>query len=358
MKQHTTAVKLAVAGGSQPPANIAAAPAVAVDLSAFKLALEKTAIKRDRKQPGKRQREHASQLAAEANGLAGVQPSKPAAKKPQAAKQKRSPAANDGRVDKDSKPQPASVQDSMGAAGKAGRRERQKRSRLRKLEKKQRQTSAATEAPMQTGSDSAGADRQAAGAAAPSDATEGEEAQPHKKQKRHKLAALQAQATTHAVDGIEDDHAAPQQQPHTSTAKGSMGSASLQEHAAAKEQRPASRGKDGKAGAGLLAHMRAKLAGGRFRWLNEQLYTSLGEEAFRLMQEQPDLYEQYHEVRALACCIEVMHVPMHGPTPAASGHQTAVAWLSGLVAKPVGLRSMHARHAPCCLAVEDLATTA
>ncbi|KAK9820076.1 hypothetical protein WJX72_005839 [[Myrmecia] bisecta] len=41
--------------------------------------------------------------------------------------------------------------------------------------------------------------------------------------------------------------------------------------------------------------MRAKLQGGRFRWLNEELYTSRGEEAFRLMQEQPDLYEQYHE---------------------------------------------------------------
>ncbi len=31
--------------------------------------------------------------------------------------------------------------------------------------------------------------------------------------------------------------------------------------------------------------------------LNEQLYTSEGEEAFNMMQGQPDLFEQYHEVR-------------------------------------------------------------
>lgn len=33
------------------------------------------------------------------------------------------------------------------------------------------------------------------------------------------------------------------------------------------------------------------------RWLNEELYTSTGEHAFKLMQGQPDLFQQYHEVR-------------------------------------------------------------
>ena len=47
----------------------------------------------------------------------------------------------------------------------------------------------------------------------------------------------------------------------------------------------------------LLEQMRSKLSGGRFRMLNEQLYTSEGEEAFNMMQGQPDLFQQYHEVR-------------------------------------------------------------
>ena len=50
---------------------------------------------------------------------------------------------------------------------------------------------------------------------------------------------------------------------------------------------------------GLLGKMRAKLAGSQFRWLNEQLYTCPGSQAFELMQEQPQLFTQYHEVRAL-----------------------------------------------------------
>ena len=47
---------------------------------------------------------------------------------------------------------------------------------------------------------------------------------------------------------------------------------------------------------GLLEQMRSKLSGGRFRMLNEQLYTSEGQHAFQMMQAQPDLYQQYHEV--------------------------------------------------------------
>ena len=51
---------------------------------------------------------------------------------------------------------------------------------------------------------------------------------------------------------------------------------------------------------GLLSKMRAKLAGSQFRWLNEQLYTCPGGQAFELMQEQPHLFTQYHEVRSPA----------------------------------------------------------
>ena len=45
----------------------------------------------------------------------------------------------------------------------------------------------------------------------------------------------------------------------------------------------------------LLSKMRAKLSGSQFRWLNEQLYTCPGSQAFELMQEQPQLFTQYHE---------------------------------------------------------------
>lgn len=48
-------------------------------------------------------------------------------------------------------------------------------------------------------------------------------------------------------------------------------------------------------GGSLLQQMRQRLQGGRFRWLNETLYTSDGSEALRLMSEQPELMEQYHE---------------------------------------------------------------
>ena len=47
----------------------------------------------------------------------------------------------------------------------------------------------------------------------------------------------------------------------------------------------------------LLSKMRAKLSGSQFRWLNEQLYTCPGSQAFELMQEQPQLFTQYHEAR-------------------------------------------------------------
>mmetsp|Transcript_74224 Transcript_74224/g.170075 ORF Transcript_74224/g.170075 Transcript_74224/m.170075 type:complete len:464 (-) Transcript_74224:18-1409(-) len=39
----------------------------------------------------------------------------------------------------------------------------------------------------------------------------------------------------------------------------------------------------------------AKLAGGQFRWLNQQLYSTTGKEALTMMQKQPELFEMYHE---------------------------------------------------------------
>lgn len=40
--------------------------------------------------------------------------------------------------------------------------------------------------------------------------------------------------------------------------------------------------------------MMEKLAGSRFRWINEQLYTSTSGEAVKIMKEQPEMFDEYH----------------------------------------------------------------
>ncbi|GMF26239.1 unnamed protein product [Phytophthora lilii] len=44
-----------------------------------------------------------------------------------------------------------------------------------------------------------------------------------------------------------------------------------------------------------LAEMRRKIDGGKFRMLNEQLYTSTGDDAFSTFQEDPELFDVYHQ---------------------------------------------------------------
>lgn len=45
----------------------------------------------------------------------------------------------------------------------------------------------------------------------------------------------------------------------------------------------------------LQEQMKKTLAGGKFRFLNEQLYTTTGEEAFHLFRSKPELFDEYHE---------------------------------------------------------------
>lgn len=45
----------------------------------------------------------------------------------------------------------------------------------------------------------------------------------------------------------------------------------------------------------LQQKMMAKLTGSRFRWINEQLYTITSDEALKLIQEQPQLFDEYHD---------------------------------------------------------------
>lgn len=45
----------------------------------------------------------------------------------------------------------------------------------------------------------------------------------------------------------------------------------------------------------LQQKMMAKLSGSRFRWINEQLYTTTSENALKLVKEQPSLFDEYHQ---------------------------------------------------------------
>ena len=62
-------------------------------------------------------------------------------------------------------------------------------------------------------------------------------------------------------------------------------------------------------GGSVLEQMRARLQGGRFRWLNEALYTSDGAAALAMVQKEPEVMQQYHEGeeqgRGVWCCRDV-----------------------------------------------------
>ena len=45
----------------------------------------------------------------------------------------------------------------------------------------------------------------------------------------------------------------------------------------------------------LTRKMRSKMDGARFRWINEQLYTTTGKRAKAMFEEDPDLFEVYHK---------------------------------------------------------------
>lgn len=85
-------------------------------------------------------------------------------------------------------------------------------------------------------------------------------------------------------------------------AAGKRGAEDRPRQRAAELSGPSAKHKQG----GLLEQMRAKLSGGRFRWLNEQLYTCPGEQALTLMKEQPHLFKQYHEVITHAISMQRM----------------------------------------------------
>ncbi|KAJ1914728.1 25S rRNA (adenine645-N1)-methyltransferase [Mycoemilia scoparia] len=45
----------------------------------------------------------------------------------------------------------------------------------------------------------------------------------------------------------------------------------------------------------LQLKMREKLKGARFRWINEQLYTTTSQKAYEMMQNEPSMFDEYHQ---------------------------------------------------------------
>ena len=117
-----------------------------------------------------------------------------------------------------------------------------------------------------------------------------------KQKKRERLAAAAAAAPTE-----EDARAAKKAQL---TEKRRLQRAGLLEASAAggsaphapPATTPAPAGKAAKAAKpSLLEKANAQLAGGRFRWLNEALYTRDGRGAWELLSDQPAMFAEYHQ---------------------------------------------------------------
>ena len=104
----------------------------------------------------------------------------------------------------------------------------------------------------------------------------------------------------HQPSGSDSDHLAQSKQKRNSkqaaAAASSVAAAASPAAAAASPAGSPAASTQKKGKGGLLEQMRSKLSGGRFRMLNEQLYTAPGQDAFEMMQGDPALFEQYHEV--------------------------------------------------------------
>ena len=103
------------------------------------------------------------------------------------------------------------------------------------------------------------------------------------------MPAQASQLSSQLADQGAQDHAAPAVPAHQSQGAQRAG------------------GSKSRRGSGLLDQMRAKLSGGHFRWLNEQLYTTTGDAALDFMTVNPSYFDEYHKVR--------LESPGHGIKP-------------------------------------------
>eukprot|EP01116_Phalansterium_solitarium_P002864 TRINITY_DN1317_c1_g1_i2.p1 TRINITY_DN1317_c1_g1~~TRINITY_DN1317_c1_g1_i2.p1 ORF type:complete len:392 (-),score=95.52 TRINITY_DN1317_c1_g1_i2:293-1408(-) len=109
---------------------------------------------------------------------------------------------------------------------------------------------------------------------------------PQSKKEKKKAKNLDADSSKHEVQPAK----APPARPHGQAAKRSH------EPTVQAAKRPGPQQQQQQQGLSSLQRaMAERLAGGKFRWLNEQLYTTPSTHSFELFQQQPELFELYHE---------------------------------------------------------------
>ncbi|KAL4443931.1 hypothetical protein ABPG75_011668 [Micractinium tetrahymenae] len=116
-----------------------------------------------------------------------------------------------------------------------------------------------------------------------------------KLQKKRRKAKKQQRAVQDVDDTVGVQADAPQQRQQQAAAAPPGGSGGGSSPFAPASWQALVSSKKGKGGGSLLAQMRARLQGGRFRWLNEALYTSDGATALAMVRKEPELMDQYHE---------------------------------------------------------------
>ena len=104
---------------------------------------------------------------------------------------------------------------------------------------------------------------------------------PQRKEAKHNQAAADGDATHEKPGAAKPALACPE--PRSSSAPTSS---------SRQQQQPAA---VLSSSSSLLDKMAARLQGGRFRSLNETLYTCTGSEALAMMEDAPDLFSHYHD---------------------------------------------------------------
>ncbi|SPO23928.1 related to RRP8 - nucleolar protein required for efficient processing of pre-rRNA at site A2 [Ustilago trichophora] len=113
------------------------------------------------------------------------------------------------------------------------------------------------------------------------------------RKKINKQLKAQQQSTTGNDDDNDDDD--EQAKPTTTSAPASPAKASTSTTSPTKTATQPSTGNNSGALTALQAQMLSKLSGSRFRTINEKLYTTASEEAVRMIDAAPAMFDEYHQ---------------------------------------------------------------
>lgn len=114
--------------------------------------------------------------------------------------------------------------------------------------------------------------------------------------KSKKLKREKREKKKRAAEEVQDiDHSNEPKKPKHNETKASKSEKNDTESQQEKKEIPAPLPSVSKNLTPLQQKMMAKLSGSRFRWINEQLYTTSSEHALQLVKEQPSLFDEYHQ---------------------------------------------------------------